>query len=274
MNVNAFVNHLDAQMPTPAQIAQQKLDEETDEQLAARTCQCKNVFKSVRGLNVHLRTGGCKFAKKPIALVPAPAVPAPAVPALVAPPPPPSDFAKALADLAEQSEKRFLEFKKESELTLANLTEVMSKISEKKKTFAAVAAAPAPAPAPATPSPLPSLPASPPESVSSHNPNPTLDFIFKKMRVEQTSDYWWVLKEAYNINPDRFEIAGLSHYSNEEEMAHITISYRIQTYKGSWVKNYFHIYHDGDPNLPCYRTITGAGLNRTTIILAVFHSKK
>ena len=250
---------------------------ETVEQIAVRTCRCKRIFKTVRGLNIHISNGSCA------------AVPRPAKTALppcfdagqptgrwkgIEPPAPPSDFAKALADLAEQSEKRFLQFKEESDRTLANLTAVMSNISERKKTFATVAAAPAPAPAPATPSPLPSLPASPPESVKSHNPNPTLEFIFKKIKCDQTSDYWWVLKEAYNINPERFEIVGLSHYSNEEEMAHITISYRIPTYKGSWVKNYFHIYHDGDPTRPCYRTITGAGLNRTTIILAVFHSKK
>jgi len=239
---------------------------ETVEQIAARTCRCKRIFKTVRGLNIHISSGNCAAFPRPAKTALPPVAPS------AAPSAPPSDFAKALADLAEQSEKRFLQFKEESDRTLANLTAVMSNISERKKTFATVAAAPAPAPA--TPSPPPSLPVSPPESVKSHNPNPTLDFIFKKIKCDQTSDYWWVLKEAYNINPERFEIVGLSHYSNEEEMAHITISYRIPTYKGSWVKNYFHVYHDGEPTRPCYRTITGAGLNRTTIILAVFHSKK
>ena len=258
MNANAFVAHLDAQMPTPAQIAQQKLDEETDEQLAARTCRCKNVFKSVRGLNVHLRTGGCKFSKKSIALVPAPVVPAP-----VTPPPPASDFVKALADLAEQSEKRFTQYKEETDRNLADL---MSKISERKKTFAAAAATPAPAAA----DPLPPPPPSPPESVSSYNPNPTLEFIFKRMRVTQTSDLWWVLKDAYANHPDRFELTGLSHYSCDEDMPHITISFKIPTYKGTWVKNFFHIYHEGEHTRPIYKTITSFGLNNTKIILAVF----
>ena len=273
MNANAFVAYLDAQMPTPAQIAQQKLDEETDEQLAARTCQCKNVFKSVRGLNVHLRTGGCKFAKKPIALVPAPVVPAPVVPAPVVPapvtPPPAADFVKALADLAEQSEKRFTQYKEETDRNLADL---MSKISERKKTFAVVAATPAPAvtPAPAAADPLPPLSPSPPESVSSYNPNPTLEFIFKRIRCDKTSDLWWVLKDAYVNHPERFELTGLSHYSNEEDMPHITISYKIPTYKGTWVKNFFHLYHEGEHTRPVYKTITGFGLNNTKIILAVF----
>jgi hypothetical protein len=218
---------------------------ETACQLAARTCKCGKLYTSKSGVTAHIKRGACS----------APAVAAPL-----------TDFAAALAAIAEQSEKRFQEFKERSERDKA---EFLLKIAPPpKKVWAAVAAAPPPPPTPV----LPPLPVSPPESVAPpHIINHTLEFIFTKVRPENTTDYWWLLKDNYKNMPERFTLENMTHTTPGDDMPHITFSYKIPTYKNSWVKNYFHLYHTlGVGGSFIYRSLRGMGLNKTPIIIAVF----
>ena len=290
MNAAAFVAHLDAQPPTRAQLAQQKLDEETDEQLAARTCQCKNVYKSVRGLNVHLRTGGCKYSKKntrplpapvPVRQIPtwitnpepAPVVPAPVAPVIdaeqlfipkidaavgiVAPPPPANAHIEKTVD--EMVKKAFEDFRAAN-----NFDDLIAKMNAKTvaitKSYAEVAKT---EPAP--------LPPSPPESVSERRGNVALDFIFKRLGVSNSCDFWWILKDCYLNFPERFEIGNTQHISGDDNLPHINIIYKLPTWKKTICYQSYHLYTEPQPDgTVVYRTFTTIGLNKTPQIIAVF----
>lgn len=176
----------------------------------------------------------------------------------------------AMAHFVEQNEKSVREFKEQSKRDKAEL--LLKIAAPARNVWAAVAAAPPPPPA------LPPLPVTPPESVAPSEPvspphifNHTLEFIFTKVRPENTSDYWWMLKDNYKNMPGRFALENMSHISPGEDMPHINFSYSIPSYRGNWVKNYFHLYHTvGASGNYIYKTLAGMGLNKTPIIIAVF----